>query len=382
MVEPGEFFEALKGAGVRLIVGVPDSLLQDFCRHVDAVMPADRHVVTANEGSAIALAAGFHLATGSVPLVYLQNSGLGNAVNPLLSLVDPEVYAIPVVLVVGWRGEPDVPDEPQHRKQGRVTPVLLDAMEIPYRRLRADEPSPLELAGWAVAEARRRRGPVALLVHRGAFAPADVASPTAAAEPLPLSREEAIACIVETLAPDSAIVATTGMIGRELHALRLRAGHATDRDFLTVGSMGHASQIALGIAMAGTDRPVVCLDGDGATLMHLGGLATIGTSCARHLLHVVLNNGAHDSVGGQATAAFAVDLAAVARACGYRVSIGGVRERVDLVRAVADLQATPGPVFLEVRVRKGARAGLGRPAASTASSRSSFMRWLRAESEG
>lgn len=382
MVDPAEFFEAFESAGVRLVAGVPDSLLQAFCRHVDAAVPPDRHVVTANEGSAVALAAGYHLATGSVPLVYLQNSGLGNAVNPLLSLVDPEVYAIPLVLLIGWRGEPDVPDEPQHVAQGRVTPALLDAMGIPYRRLRADEPAPLELAAWAVAEARRRRGPVALLVHRGAFSPTDAASPTAAAEPLPLSREEAIACIVETLAPGVAIVATTGMIGRELHELRLRAGHATDRDFLTVGSMGHASQIALGIAVAGSDGPVVCLDGDGAALMHLGGLATIGTSGARRLFHVVLNNGAHDSVGGQATAAFAVELAAIARACGYRASIGGVCGRDELARAVTELQRSEGPTFLEVRVRKGARRDLGRPTSTPEASKAAFMRWLREPGHG
>ena len=360
MIDPARFLAAVANAGVEFVSGVPDSLLKQVCLHIEQALPNGTHVIAANEGGALALAAGHHLATGSVPLVYLQNSGLGNVVNPLLSLADPEVYALPIVLLIGWRGEPGVSDEPQHVKQGRVTPSLLDAMEVPYRVLADDEAAALAAASWAVATARQRSAPVALIVRKGAFGPA--AAHERGAEPRSLlTRERAIEIVVGAIAADALVVATTGMIARELYEFRRRSGDDGRRDFLTVGSMGHASQIALGIACALPARRVVCLDGDGAVLMHMGGMATIGASAPHNYLHVVLNNGAHDSVGGQATVALSVSLPGVARACGYAAVMGPVEVEDELAEAVSALQAGSGPSFLEVRVAKGARPDLGRP---------------------
>lgn len=373
MIDSARFFDALTARGVRFVVGVPDSLLKAFCRYVAEALPAARHVIAVNEGAAIARAAGHHLATGEVPLVYMQNSGLGNAINPLLSLADPEVYALPMVLLVGWRGEPGVADEPQHVKQGRVTTALLDVLEVPYRVIDADEAAALASASWAVAKARSRSAPVALLVRNGAFSSG---TPTAGSAPtlaLALTRERAIERIAAALPHAATLVATTGMIARELHEYRQRVGQSGAGDFLVVGSMGHASQLALGIAAALPERAVVCLDGDGAVLMHMGALASIGVARAENYLHVVLNNGAHDSVGGQPTAAFDVDLAGVARACGYRKVIADVRDEAALERELADLIVRAGPSFIEVRVAKGARADLGRPAETPRQSRRAFM---------
>lgn len=379
MIEPARFFDAVSAAGVRFVAGVPDSLLKEVCTYLAEALPPERHVIAVNEGSAIALAAGHFLATGAVPLVYLQNSGLGNAVNPLLSLAAPDVYAVPLVLLIGWRGEPGVPDEPQHVTQGRLTPALLDALELPYRVLDGDPEAASVHVRWAVVEARRRSGPVALLVRKGAFMalPRVVErAPAAALRHERLTREDAIERIVQALLPETTVVATTGMISRELYAIRRRLGDDGSRDFLTVGSMGHASQIALGLALARPGMPVVCLDGDAAALMHLGGFATVGTSAATGYLHVVLNNGAHDSVGGQPSAGFAIDLPGIARACGYEVALGPVRVAVAVTEQVRALQASRGPNLLEVRVATGARPDLGRPAEAPVDNKRCFMRRL------
>lgn len=376
-ISPQAFHDVLAAEGVNFLAGVPDSLLKEFCAYVDAALPPENHVIAANEGSAVGLAAGHHLVTGTVPVVYLQNSGLGNAVNPLLSLADAEVYGLPMVVVVGWRGAPGVKDEPQHVKQGRVTPALIDAMEYPHRVLTGDEGEGLEAAAWAVRTARESGAPVVLLVAKGAFGKAEARRPAAEAADTRPTREAAIGLVTATLPVDATIVATTGMISRELYEQRGQNGQDRSGDFLTVGSMGHASQIALGIARAKPDAQVVCLDGDGAVLMHMGGLASIGASTTGNLLHVVLNNGAHDSVGGQPTVAFQVSLTGVARACGYDAVEGPVDEPEAIRGAVERLVQQPGRRFLEVRVRPGSRADLGRPKESPAQNNALFTTRLR-----
>lgn len=376
-ISPQAFHDVLAAEGVNFLTGVPDSLLKEFCAYVDAALPSESHVIAANEGSAVGLAAGHHLATGTVPVVYLQNSGLGNTVNPLLSLADGEVYGLPMVVVIGWRGEPGVKDEPQHVKQGRVTPALIAAMEYPHRVLTGDPDDGLEAAAWAVRTARETGAPAVLLVAKGAFGKAEKRrSAPEVSDTLP-TREAAIGLVTGTLPADATIVATTGMISRELYEQRGQNGQDRSGDFLTVGSMGHASQIALGIARAKPDAQVVCLDGDGAVLMHMGGLASIGASATGNLLHVVLNNGAHDSVGGQPTVAFQVSLTGVARACGYDAVEGPVEDADGIRLAVERLVQQEGRRFLEVRVRPGSRADLGRPKESPAQNKALFTARLR-----
>ena len=379
MIDPERFFGRMFRAGVRFASGVPDSLLGEACTWLLKALPPDRHVIAVNEGTALALAVGHHLGTDRVPLVYLQNSGIGNVVNPLLSLSHPEVYAVPIAMLIGWRGEPGVPDEPQHLAQGRLTPALLDVLEVPFRIVDGgSEAVALDAATWVVAEARRRFGPAALLIRRGVFKAAP-RTPAARSEGTPLTRERAIERIVEVLGRDAYVVATTGKPARELHDIRLRSNQSATRDFLTVGSMGHASQIALGIALSRPEARVLCLDGDGAALMHLGGFASIATSSAVGLVHVVLNNGAHESVGGQPTAGLKVSLTEVARACGYASVAPAACDVASLDEALRALQRAQGPAFLEVRVALGSRPDLGRPRGAPVDNKQRFMRALAGE---
>jgi len=376
MISPEKFYRRLAGAGVDFVCGVPDSLLKEFCAYAAADLPADRHLIAANEGTAVAIAAGWQMATGGVPLVYLQNSGLGNTVNPLLSLVDPAVYGIPLVLLVGWRGEPGVKDEPQHVKQGLVSPAMLEAMDVPFAILDGD---PEEAATWAVRAveaARTRGGPFVLLARKDAFGPAEKKlTPIPAGRTL-LRREEAIALVVDAMPADATLVATTGHISRELYEMRVRAAQDRASDFLTVGCMGHASQISLGLALAKKNSRVVCIDGDGAALMHMGGLATIGTSGADNLLHIVLNNGVHDSVGAQPTVALQISLTAVAKACRYPSVWGPCVSPSEIREALQSALASSGPAFLEIHVKPGARADLGRPKESPADNKRIFTERL------
>lgn len=374
MLKPQELYDALISQGVSFFAGVPDSLLKDFCAYVTDHTPPERNVITSNEGSAVALVAGYHLATSEVGLVYMQNSGLGNAVNPLSSLADPEVYAIPMLLVIGWRGEPGKKkDEPQHVKIGRVQNDLLAALEVPFAVLPKELDAARAAVETAVATLRERSTPYALVVQAGTFDRYRLE--TLRETTFPMSREEAIGVAADGIGPDAFVVSTTGMASRELFEHRVRNSQDRSTDFLTVGSMGHASQIALGVALSRRDRQVYCLDGDGAVLMHMGGLATLGALAPANFKHVVLNNGAHDSVGGQPTAGLDIDLPAIFRACGYRAALRA-ETRDELLRALKELGAIKGPAMVEVRVRKGARADLGRPTSTPRESKEHFMRRL------
>jgi len=380
VIDPVRFVAALEAAGVDRFVGVPDSLMKGVSVALAAHVPAERHVVAVNEGNAVAIAMGQALATGRPSLVYLQNSGLGNTVNPLLSLVDPAVYAVPMVLLVGWRGEPGVPDEPQHVTQGRVTPAMLDAMEVPWEELTADVDDVDVLVRRAADRAVRREGPAVILVRKGAFGPGPAPAPApapsdhaTAASDAP-SREAALGSVVAAVPGDALVVSTTGMLSRELFELRVARGGG-ELDLLTVGGMGHASSIALGAALADRDREVWCLDGDGALLMHLGALAVIARSGGPRFHHVVFNNGVHDSVGGQPTAIDVVDVPALARAAGYRWT-GRARTLAELDARLADV-AGPGPTLLELVVRPGNRPDIGRPTRTPREARARLEAALR-----
>ncbi len=376
MISPAFFTQTLQSLGISFFAGVPDSLLKSLCAYLKVnVAPAD-NITAANEGGAMALAAGHFLATGKPACVYMQNSGIGNAVNPLLSLLDSDVYSIPALLVIGWRGMPGVHDEPQHVKQGRVTTDLLDAMEMPYTVLADNEADARQQIEMAISFIKDTGRQMALIVRKGTFEPYSL--PAAEPSALPC-REEAIRTIISSMPRDTAFVGTTGMISRELFELRVSTGTSHESDFLTVGSMGHASQIALAIALAQPRRHIACLDGDGAFIMHTGGAAIIGSLAPRNLLHFVLNNGAHDSVGGQDTVGFRIDIPAIARACGY-AQAACVKTLDNLQTQIAAMLASDaGPNLLEVKVRKGARPDLGRPTTTPIQNRDTFMRFLRGQ---
>lgn len=370
MINPAEFVEWLAVDGIDFYTGVPDSLLKGFGNHVMASLPRERHVIAANEGNAVALAMGYHLRTGATPLVYLQNSGIGNAINPLLSLADPEVYGIPMVLLVGWRGRPGGKDEPQHRKQGRVMTSLLDSIEIPWTLLPDERHAARSVVTAAIADARSRRAPHVVLVEKGTFGNTAMTSTNSFVD---LStRESAVMAAVKAIGHGIPIIATTGMLGRELFETRATLGRDGSLDFLTVGGMGHASSIALGVALAALDGEVWCLDGDGALLMHMGSLATTGDRAPDRYFHVIFNNGVHDSVGGQPTSIGAVDIPAVAAASGYRWSKDCINLN-DLPQLVAEMRRVGGPALLELKVKPGSRRDLGRPTRTPTESRTDFM---------
>lgn len=372
-VDPKQFCDHLTASGVSLYTGVPDSLLKQLGSHIMAALPPEQHVITANEGAAVGLAIGHYMRTQTPAVVYMQNSGFGNAVNPLLSLADPQVYGVPMLVVVGWRGQPGVKDEPQHVKQGAVQRELIEAMELPWSVLPADQAEAEALAAEALETAVKESSPYVLLVSKNTFS--DVEKLPQPESTLP-SREEALISAAEAVGDDAAIVATTGMLSRELFEYRANNGQSGDRDFLTVGGMGHASAIALGVAKAESDREVWCFDGDGALLMHLGGLAVIADQAPERFFHIVFNNGVHDSVGGQPTSIDKVDIPAVAKAMGYRHA-----ESVDDVaaapEAVARLRAAGGPSLLELKVKPGNRADIGRPTRTPADSKRAFMQALK-----
>lgn len=375
MIDCEAYYELLRAHGFSHFVGVPDSLLKDFCACITNRSTSASHIIAANEGAAISLAAGYHLATGKISIVYMQNSGLGNAVNPLTSLVDRDVYSIPLLLFIGWRGEPNFHDEPQHVKMGRVTINLLETLGIPHEIHATTLPEAEASLQRAVESMRSRNAPYALIIRKGTFSPYCLKTELPAG--LVMSREEAIIWILESIQAKAIFVSTTGMASREVFEFRHRTGAGHHMDFLTVGSMGHASQIALGIAQSKPDLQVFCLDGDGALLMHMGSLAIIGAAKAANFKHVVLNNGAHDSVGGQPTVALSINIPQVALACGYR-SARCVEGTEELTAAIQELQDCNGPALVEVRVTRGARPDLGRPTKSPLENKREFMAFLAA----
>jgi phosphonopyruvate decarboxylase len=367
----------LRERGTDFFTGVPDSLLKSFCAYIASRGEEAGHITAVNEGAAVALASGCYLAAGKIPLVYMQNSGIGNAVNPLLSLADPELYSIPLLLLTGWRGEPGGSDEPQHVKQGRVTEDFFRTMGIPWAVLDRDEGGLVSQLDTAYAYLREKSGPYALLVRKNTFTPCSFQDGGREPVEAQMSREEAIEEILRFSREGEFFFSTTGMASRELYELREKLGQGHERDFLTVGSMGHASQIALGAAVQKPGLPFTCIDGDGAALMHLGALAAIGNRKPRNFRHILLNNGAHDSVGGQPTIARGLDFSMIARACGYE-EVFSVHTRLSLRSALQRIESRRnGPVFVEVQIRKGARENLGRPKSGPLENKRFFMNSLK-----
>ena len=375
MIRTEFFIEKLKENGIDCFAGVPDSLLKNVCAYITDHFDAQHNIITANEGAALGLAAGHYLATGKPACVYMQNSGEGNIINPLASLTDKEVYNIPVLLLIGWRGRPGVHDEPQHVKQGKVTTGLLDVMGINYDILSKDEDQ-ADLQIEKAAQALKNNDVYALVIEKDTFQ--EYKLQNVEVNDLTLSREEAIQIVASALKPKDIIVSTTGMISRELFEARTAWGQGHERDFLTVGSMGHASQIALGIALEKKDRNVWCFDGDGATIMHMGSLAIVASKKPANYIHVVFNNGAHDSVGGQPTVGLKIDLPAVAKAVGYNATFSvSTKEELDSQLSVLSSQFKAGPVLLEIKVKKGNRKDLGRPTTTPIENKQALMQFLK-----
>ena len=373
MISSKSFFNLLKDSDIDFFTGVPDSLLKDICAYITDHVDKKKHIIAANEGNAVSIASGYYLATNKIPLVYMQNSGIGNSINPLVSLTDPEVYSIPALLVIGWRGRPGIKDEPQHVKQGKVTTTLLDSIDIPYEILSDDIDAVKIQIDKAISFMREKKSPFALIVPKGTFEGYKLKN--IEKDKTEFERERAIQIVADSISTtNSVVLSTTGKISRELYEHRINT-RGSCNDFLNVGSMGHVSQIALGVALAKPNKKVFCFDGDGATLMHMGGLGIIGDMAPENLKHIIFNNGAHESVGGQPTIGYQVDFQALARACNYK-QVLKVESEIELMDKLANFIEQDGPSFLEVIVKKGARSDLGRPKESPLEIKRNFMESL------
>ena len=374
MLRPEFFVNKLKEYNIDFYAGVPDSLLKNICAYITDNFPIEQNIIAANEGGAMGIAAGYHLATGKIPVVYMQNSGEGNIINPLASLTDKEVYNIPILLVIGWRGCPGVKDEPQHVKQGKITTGLLNVMGINYAILSKDEAEAAKQIKNAVDFMKGTNECYALVIEKDTFDSYKLQNVEEC--DFTITREEAIQRVAVSIEETACVVSTTGMISRELFETRTAYGQTHERDFLTVGSMGHASQIALGIALQQPNRKVYCFDGDGASLMHMGNMAISASMGCKNYIHVIFNNGAHDSVGGQPTVGLKIDFCALAKAVGYKAaySVKTLEQIDDIITEINDVE---GPVLLQVCVKKGNRSDLGRPTTTPIQNKKALMEFLQ-----
>lgn len=353
--------------------GVPDSQLKPLCNYlISEYGIGSRHIIAANEGNCVALAAGYHLATGKIPVVYMQNSGLGNIINPVASLMNDKVYGIPCIFFVGWRGEPGVKDEPQHIYQGEVTVELLEAMDIRtfiISKETREEEVQAQLRVWKpLLDAGKQ---VAFVVRKGGL---EFDGKVKYQNDETMVREEIIRHIVKISGTDP-IISTTGKASRELFEIREANQQGHQYDFLTVGSMGHASSIAMEIALQKPEKKIWCIDGDGAALMHMGAMALIGANQPKNLVHIVINNGAHETVGGMPTVAGKINLTGIAKACGYPDAVC-VDDFETLDAVLAEAKSRPGLCLIEVKCSIGAREDLGRPTTTAKENKENFMKYL------
>ena len=360
--------------GVEFFTGVPDSQLKALCNYLIDTYGIDtkHHVIAANEGNCVGVAAGYHLATNKVPLVYMQNSGEGNIINPLASLLNDKVYAIPCVFVIGWRGEPGVHDEPQHIYQGEVTVKLMEDMGVPVMIIGKDTTTDELKAKWQEFEGVLKEGrQVAFVVRKEALS---FDGKVKYSNEYDTSREEIIKHITQATGEDM-IVSTTGKASRELFEIREANSQPHGYDFLTVGSMGHSSSIAFGIAYQKPDKKIWIIDGDGAMLMHMGSMALMGTNAPSNVVHIVINNGAHETVGGQPTVAGKLDLVAIAKGCGYPNAVS-VETLDALDKALEEAKNKNELSLIEVKCGIGARDDLGRPTTTARENKENFMEFL------
>ena len=373
MIDTKEFYDCLVSNKMDFFTGVPDSLLANICACIKENSPSDRNIIAANEGNAVGIACGYHIATGRFGVVYMQNSGEGNAVNPLLSIADEDVYSIPLLLMIGWRGEPGTKDEPQHKKQGKVTLALLEAMGIAYEILQDDYKPQIDRA---VQYMREQSKPFAIVVRKGMFSPYKVAVEKTDD---PLSREEALQCVLDCIPAEDFIVSTTGKTSREIFEIREARGQSHSGDFLTVGGMGHTSSIALGMSL-GTDRNVYCIDGDGSFIMHMGAFAINADKAGANFKYILNNNGAHESVGGQPTVGLKIDVPAVLKAVGFQHVMTATTP--DEIAAAMEQLAKVKLGALILYTHQGSRENLGRPTVSPVDNKKAMMEKFKGEVEG
>lgn len=360
--------------GAEFYTGVPDSQLKALCDYLMNTYGIDQqhHIIAANEGNCVGLAAGYHLAAGKIPVVYMQNSGEGNIINPLASLLNDKVYAIPMIFIIGWRGEPGIHDEPQHIYQGEITVKLMEDMDVQsfiIGKDTADDEVSAKMTEFRELLSKGKQ--VAFIIRKGAL---EYGEKVIYKNKNVMTREDIIRHIVKVSGEDP-IISTTGKASRELFEIREANGQSHKYDFLTVGSMGHSSSIALGVALNKPDKKNWCIDGDGALLMHMGSMAVIGANAPKNLVHIVINNGAHETVGGMPTVASTLDVVAAAKASGYPNAVS-VDSFKCLDKELAAAKSRDELSLIEVKCSIGARADLGRPTTTAIENKENFMKFI------
>lgn len=370
MIKTEDFYDYLISKELDTFFGVPDSLLKNICAYITSKTSPDKHIITANEGNAIALASGSYLATGKPSVVYMQNSGLGNAVNPLISLADEDVYKIPMLLMIGWRGEPGKHDAPQHIKQGKITLSLLEAMGIEYLVLSDDYKKEIDEA---VSYMKKESKSFALVIKKNSFTDINLIKES---NPYLISREEALETIINIIDNSSIIVSTTGKTSREVFEIRENSNDNHNKDFLTVGSMGHTSSIALGVSLS-TNKKVYCIDGDGSFLMHLGSLGIVAKNAKENFKYIIINNGAHESVGGQPTIAFDLNMKKILLGLGFK-KVFEVSTLDEIDSSFEEYNNNPLSVLV-INVKQGSRENLGRPTISPQQNKEDLMKFIKGD---
>ncbi len=373
MITCEKLFDIFNKNNLLFFTGIPDSTFKEWMKFL-----ADEHskrltnIIACNECEATAIASGYHLATGNIGVVYMQNSGEGKTINPLTSLCDPEVYSIPVLLMIGWRGEPGKKDEPQHKKMGKVMIPLLEVLGIPYKIL----PDNIEEAEKVISEmkktAEEKNAPAAIIIKKGIFE--DYKEKKKTRTNYEMNREDAIKVVIDNIKGSEVIVSTTGKTSRELFEYR-RAKGENPRDFYTVGSMGCSASIALGIALQKPNKKILIFDGDGSVLMQMGALSTIGHYKPKNIYHILFDNSSHDSTGGQPTNSSTVNFEKVALGCGYKTA-KTAETKEDLIKKLDTTKKSEGPLMLIIKVNQGARKDLGRPTTTPIENKKAFMEFL------
>lgn len=373
MINVEEFVNYLNEIGIDFFCGVPDSQLSPFCDYIEN---NEENIIAANEGNAVAIATGYHLTTNNFPLVYLQNSGLGNIVNPVTSLTHKKVYSIPIIYLIGWRGQPNVHDEPQHKKQGEITLDLLELLDINYTVINKESTfdNLRNIFENNFLEKLKNGDSVAIVVSKGAFENYEFEK----SNNNTLTREEAIQFVTDYLDKEDMVVSTTGKSSRELFEYREAKNQGHGNDFLTVGSMGHSSSIALGIALNNKSKKIFCFDGDGAVLMHMGALALIGSKSPNNFYHVMFNNSAHESVGGLPTIMSDICINDLVSSCGYK-KVFKASNIHELKEVLPKFIQSTGPVFLNIDVNIKSRKDLGRPTTTPIENKKDFMKKLQGD---
>jgi len=365
MIQTKEFYDYLLKKNMDFFVGVPDSLLKNLCACIKENSDGKRNIIAANEGNAIAIAAGHYMSSNKYGVVYMQNSGIGNAVNPLLSLTDEEVYNIPMLLIIGWRGEPNIKDEPQHKKQGKVTLPLLETMNIEYKILEENYEKQIDDCFEYMEKMKK---PIALVVRKNMFS--DYKTQKAISK-YDITREEALECILEELNDDDFVVSTTGKTSREIFELREKNDEGHSNDFLTVGSMGHTASIAFGMSL-NTEKNIYCIDGDGSFIMHMGGFAVIANNTNQNFKYILINNGAHESVGGQPTVAFNINIEQILKAVGFDNVVSAITK--EEIKMGMNQLNNHGLNAMVVYTKQGSRENLGRPTTTPIENKEALMK--------